>query len=242
MTAAFVPDGLALPLAPDHLSLVPMPAPDVEYSHPLRPHQRAFKRALDILLAGTLLLLTIPLLVVAALAVKLESRGPALFCHPRLGFGGRPFKCYKLRTMRAGADDEAHRQHVAAMIRGQAKPENGLFKLASNPRITPLGRIIRKLSIDELPQLWNVLRGEMSVVGPRPPVLEEAAAYTSAEWRRLVMKPGLTGLAQLRGRSGLRFDLIVAADLEYAQTWTPLLELRILARTPYAVLSGRGAV
>ena len=209
--------------------------------NPLGPRQRAFKRALDVAVALVLLVLALPVLVVAAIAIKLDSRGPVLFPHVRFGAGGRRFRCYKLRTMHETEEDEEHQRYVAAMIRGEAPTENGLFKRASNPRITPVGRLLRRLSVDELPQLWNVLKGDMSVVGPRPPVPVEAALYGAREWQRLRMKPGLTGLAQLRGRSALRFDLIVSADLEYASRWTPLLDLVILARTPVAVLTGRGA-
>lgn len=187
------------------------------------------------------MVIALPVLIAAAIAVRLTSPGPVLFRHIRVGAGGRPFWCYKLRTMSVGANDVGHNEFIAAMVRSEATPENGLFKQASNPRITPVGRVLRRWSIDELPQLWNVIRGDMSIVGPRPPVPEEAVMYTPHAWRRLCVKPGLTGLAQLRGRSGLRFDLIVASDLEYALHWTPWLELKILVRTPLAVLTGRGA-
>jgi lipopolysaccharide/colanic/teichoic acid biosynthesis glycosyltransferase len=215
---------------------------DSELLGPMGTTERAVKRIVDILLALVLLVLAIPVLITAAIAIKLDSPGPVIFRDVRVGLGRRTFWCYKLRTMRVAEDDEAHREYVAAMIRCHAVPENGLFKRASNPRVTPVGHVLRRFSIDELPQLWNVLKGEMSMVGPRPPVLAEAAIYTEREWRRLGMKPGLTGLAQLRGRSGLRFDLIVASDIEYACRWSPMLDLKILARTPLAVLSGRGAV
>ncbi len=210
-------------------------------ANPLGLLARVVKRALDLVVAVPLLLLALPVLLVAAIAIKLDSPGPVIFAHDRVGMGRHRFRCYKLRTMGGSDDDEAHRSYVAAMIRCQATPENGLFKRASNPRITRVGRVLRRLSIDELPQLWNVVIGNMSVVGPRPPVLAEAEVYTEAEWQRLRMKPGITGLAQLRGRSALRFDQIVAADVEYAERWTPLLDLQILARTPFVVVSGRGA-
>lgn len=208
--------------------------------NPLSLPDRVFKRMLDIFLSVLLIVLTLPLLVVAIIAVTIESPGPAIYRHQRLGIRGRRFWCYKLRTMTVAEDSESHKDFVAAMVHSTATPENGLFKQASNPRITPLGRLLRRLSIDELPQAWNVLKGDMSVVGPRPPILAEAAAYSGHHWERLSVRPGLTGLAQIRGRSALRFDLIVAADIEYTRTWSPLLELKILTRTPLMVLSGRG--
>jgi lipopolysaccharide/colanic/teichoic acid biosynthesis glycosyltransferase len=213
---------------------------DSVLANPLDRAERAVKRGIDLLVAVPLLLLSLPLLILAALAVKLDSHGPVFFCHDRVGMGRHHFRCYKLRTMTGSDDDDAHRAYVAAMIRCQASPENGLYKRASNPRITRVGRVLRRLSVDELPQLWNVVKGDMSMVGPRPPVLTEAAEYGAEDWQRLRVKPGITGLAQLRGRSALRFDEIVAADIEYAERWTPLLDIAILARTPLVVVSGRG--
>ncbi|MDQ4144742.1 MAG: sugar transferase [Actinomycetota bacterium] len=210
-------------------------------TEPLTLPTRVFKRTLDLFLATTLLLVLLPVLLVAALAIKLDSPGPILFRQPRLGAGGRRFSCLKLRTMVMSDDDDNHRSYVRAMIRSAAPPVEGLFKLRTNPRITRVGRFLRRYSIDEAPQLWNVLRGDMSVVGPRPPVLLEAEAYGDVDWQRLRVKPGLTGLAQIRGRSGLRFDQIVAADVEYADSWSLWLELKILFFTPFAVVSGRGA-
>lgn len=232
---------LTLRLAPQDQCNRDVDYVDAGLANPLRPAQRAVKRLLDLTVAIPMLLVSLPVLLLAAVAIKLDSPGPVLFRHDRVGMGKRLFRCCKLRTMVGAEDDEAHRAYAAAMIKCQAMPENGLYKRASNPRITRVGRLLRRLSIDELPQLWNVIAGDMSLVGPRPPVLTEAAVYSEADWQRLRVKPGITGLAQLRGRSALRFDQIVSADVEYADRWTPLLDLRILARTPFAVMSGRGA-
>jgi lipopolysaccharide/colanic/teichoic acid biosynthesis glycosyltransferase len=224
---------------------LPVFPPDAVADHPpghsLRLSQRVFKRVLDITIALPLFLVTLPLVVLSAIAIKLDSPGPAFYHHVRVGQEGRRFWCRKLRTMTGSDDDEANREFLAAIVRCQATPHHGIFKFTTGHRITRVGRILRRMSIDELPQLWNVLTGTMSIVGPRPPVLAEAEAYREHDWERLRMKPGLTGLAQVRGRSGLRFDQIVAADIEYARTWSPFLELKIIALTPMTVLSGRGA-
>jgi lipopolysaccharide/colanic/teichoic acid biosynthesis glycosyltransferase len=195
------------------------------------------RRLLDILGASLGLVLASPVLLVAALALKLGSRGPVLFRQERLGQHGRPFQMLKLRTMRVGADAEKAR--LAAQVRGAV--DGVRFKLRMDPRITPVGRALRKLSIDELPQLWNVLRGDMTLVGPRPPVWLEVARYRARELRRLEVRPGLTCLWQVEGRSDLSFEQQVALDLEYIDRITPLQELRILAKTIPAVLTGRGA-
>jgi lipopolysaccharide/colanic/teichoic acid biosynthesis glycosyltransferase len=195
------------------------------------------RRVLDLLGAGLGLLLVSPVLLVAALAIKLGSRGPVFFRQERMGQQGRPFQMLKLRTMRVGADAEKAR--LAAQVAGAV--DGVRFKLRMDPRITPVGRVLRKFSIDELPQLWNVLRGDMTLVGPRPPVWLEVANYGARELRRLEVRPGLTCLWQVEGRSDLSFEQQVALDLEYIDQVTPLQELRILARTIPAVLTGRGA-
>jgi lipopolysaccharide/colanic/teichoic acid biosynthesis glycosyltransferase len=195
------------------------------------------RRLIDILAASLGLLLVLPLLLVAALAIKLSSRGPVLFHQERVGQHGRFFQMLKLRTMRVGADAEKAR--LAAQVRGAV--DGVRFKLRGDPRITPVGRVLRKYSIDELPQLWNVLRGDMTLLGPRPPLWIEAAKYRARELRRLEVRPGLTCLWQVEGRSDLSFEQQVALDLEYIDRVTPLQELGILARTIPAVLTGRGA-
>ena len=211
------------------------------FAHPLSPVARACKRAFDITFASAALLITLPCLLAAMVAIRLDSPGPALFRQPRVGEGGRRFILYKLRTMTVGEEDPAVLAYMADMVRCQATPENGMFKLGSNRRITGVGRALRRYSIDEVPQLLNVLKGDMSLIGPRPPIIEEAACYNAFHWQRLAVRPGITGLAQVNGRSHLRFDDIVTLDVRYSRCWSALLELKILLRTPAAVLSGRGA-
>jgi lipopolysaccharide/colanic/teichoic acid biosynthesis glycosyltransferase len=203
---------------------------------------RVLKRGMDLVGAGVLLLLTIPLLVLAAIAIRLESPGPVLFRQERLGRDGRPFTIYKLRTMRTGNDDAAHLTYVHAMIEGRANRCGGLFKLIDDPRRTRVGRFLRTTSIDEFPQAINVLLGSMSLVGPRPATPAEAAEWPDgSSSARLAVKPGMTGLWQVRGRSRLSFDEMMALDVEYASTWTPRLDLVILLLTPLAVLRGETA-
>ena len=209
--------------------------------HPLGPAARACKRAFDIIIAFAALMITLPSLLAAMVAIRLDSQGPALFKQQRVGEGGRRFTLYKLRTMTVGEEDPSVLAYMADMVRCQATAENGMFKLGSNRRITRIGRTLRRYSIDEIPQLINVLKGDMSLIGPRPPIVEEAACYTAFHWQRLAVRPGITGLAQVNGRSRLRFDDIVTLDVRYSRSWSALLELKILLRTPAAVLSGRGA-
>ncbi len=205
----------------------------------LSPWCRLFKRSLDIVVALVTLVATLPVLVLAALALVAESPGGTFFVQTRVGLAGRPFRIMKLRTMRVGNDDKKHRAYVAALIRGEGEPQDGMYKIVDDDRRTRVGRWLRSLSIDELPQLWNVLRGDMSVVGPRPPLPEEAALYDQAAWARMAMKPGLTGLWQVNGRSRLSYEEMIELDVRYGQEWSPLLDLRILLRTPKAVLWSR---
>ena len=202
---------------------------------------RWVKRALDLTVALVGLVITLPVLLLAMLAIRLDSQGSPIFQQDRLGAGGRRFRLYKLRTMVADNDDSAHQAYVEALIRGEADQNNGVFKLVNDPRITRVGKFLRKTSIDEIPQLWNVVRGEMSLVGPRPPMVSEAALYDDWAWQRLQVKPGLTGLWQVSGRCELSFEDMVALDIEYSRRWSPLLEVQILLKTPKAVLSTRGA-
>ncbi|MHC4134049.1 MAG: sugar transferase [Planctomycetota bacterium] len=193
------------------------------------------KRAFDIVVGLPLLVLATPIMLLAALLVRLTSPGPVLFVQERIGLHGRRFKFYKLRTMVEGA--EQMREALAPLneMNGPA------FKLRHDPRVTRVGRLLRRLSIDELPQLWNVLRGDMSLVGPRPPVPEEVARYDRRQQRRLSIRPGLTCTWQVSGRSDVDFDAWVRLDLDYIDNWSPWLDLKILLRTVPAVLSGRGA-
>jgi lipopolysaccharide/colanic/teichoic acid biosynthesis glycosyltransferase len=202
------------------------------------------KRAIDI--AGSLLalILLLPLFAIIAILVKLTSRGPVLFCQNRVGQYGKLFKFYKFRSMHADNDPGVHREYVAKLIAGaeHAQQPNGMYKLVHDPRVTPLGRILRKSSLDELPQFMNVLAGDMSLVGPRPPLPYEFERYRTWHRRRVLeIKPGLTGLWQVKGRSRTTFDEMVRMDLHYARTQSMWLDLKIILRTPAAMFSGNGA-
>jgi exopolysaccharide biosynthesis polyprenyl glycosylphosphotransferase len=193
------------------------------------------KRGLDVALSALLLLLGLPVVAVIATLIKITSHGDVLFRQTRCGLNGRIFTLYKFRTM--VEDAELRRQDLEHL-----NEMNGpVFKLRSDPRVTAFGRLLRRFSLDELPQLWNVLRGDMSLVGPRPPIPEEVARYQRWQRRRLSMKPGLTCLWQVSGRNQIDFDQWMQLDLEYIDSWSPLLDLKILLRTIPAVLSGRGA-
>jgi lipopolysaccharide/colanic/teichoic acid biosynthesis glycosyltransferase len=201
----------------------------------LPPLCAATKRAIDLLVAVPVLVLTAPVVVGAAALVARETRGGWLFRQVRLGRDGRPFNLYKIRSMVVDNDDTAHREYVAALISGSGEPHNGVYKLVEDPRVTRVGAVLRRLSIDELPQLLNVVRGEMSLVGPRPPLPSESEYYDESTWERLKIKPGLTGLWQVSGRSRLGFAEMVELDVRYWKEWTPLLDIAILLRTPAAV-------
>ena len=196
----------------------------------------AVKRALDVVGATVGLLLSIPIIGLAMLAIALDSRGAVLFHQTRVGRDGRWFRVHKLRTMRVGNDDAEHAAYVAALIAGDAARDGALFKLRDDARCTRVGRFLRRTSIDELPQLWNVLRGDMSLVGPRPSTPAESDLMDTRARQRQDVKPGMTGLWQVSGRSRLEYDEMIDLDLQYAQEWSPLGDVRILARTPVAVL------
>ena len=201
----------------------------------LRGGRRLVKAALDRVGAGLALVVLAPVLLAVALAVRLSGRGPVLFAQERVGLGGRCFRCWKFRTMRHGADRELP---LVAHLNAQ---EGVLFKARHDPRITPVGRRLRRLSLDELPQLWNVLTGSMSLVGPRPPLPAEVAHYGDDVRRRLLVKPGMTGLWQVSGRADLPWDEAVRLDLYYVENWSVSLDLVVLWKTLFAVLRGRGA-
>ncbi len=203
---------------------------------PTNPVLLAGKRVVDIVFSLALLAITIPVQLLAAAAIKLSTRGPALFRQTRCGLNARPFVLVKFRTMVDGAEDRLSEVTHLNEMSGPA------FKSARDPRLTPVGKVLRRFSIDELPQLWNVLRGAMSLVGPRPPLPEEVARYEAWQRRRLSMKPGLTCLWQISGRNEIPdFDRWMALDLKYIDTWTPLLDLKILMLTVPIVLTGKGA-
>jgi lipopolysaccharide/colanic/teichoic acid biosynthesis glycosyltransferase len=193
------------------------------------------KSVLDRLLAMAMLVPLGPVLLVLAVLIRWDSPGPALYRQERVGLAGRTFSCLKLRTMRRGADRETLDEH------GPSDANEVLFKLRADPRVTGIGRILRRYSIDELPQLLNVLGGSMAIVGPRPPLPGEVAAYGNDVQRRLFVKPGMTGLWQVSGRSDLSWAESVRLDLYYVENWSPALDLSLLARTTAAVLRGRGA-
>jgi lipopolysaccharide/colanic/teichoic acid biosynthesis glycosyltransferase len=195
------------------------------------------RRALDIVVAGGALLFLSPLLIAAALGVRLTSRGGALFSQERIGKNGRRFQMLKFRTMRVGAD--AEKSLLAATLQGAT--DGVRFKLRADPRITPIGRFLRKFSIDELPQLWNVLRGDMTLIGPRPAVWREVELYDARAMRRLEVEQGLTCLWQVGGRSDLSFEEQVTLDIEYVDSTTTAEEIKIVAKTIPAVITGRGA-
>lgn len=201
---------------------------------PRRPYVRG-KAVLDRALGALLLLLALPVVLVAALAVRLTSPGPAFYGQTRVGRDGRTFRMWKLRSMVVGADA------LCGVLAEQNEGDGVLFKIRSDPRITPLGALLRRFSIDELPQLWNVVRGDMSLVGPRPPLPRETARYTEEESRRLLVRPGLTGLWQVSGRSDLSWADSVRLDLRYVDNWSLGMDIGILAATARAVVGGRGA-
>jgi exopolysaccharide biosynthesis polyprenyl glycosylphosphotransferase len=193
------------------------------------------KRVIDVVVSGTLLVLSAPVSLVVALAIYLEDPGPILVTQTRVGRHGKPFPFYKFRSMCVNADN------LLADLQTKNEASGPVFKIRSDPRRTRVGRIIRKLSIDELPQFYNILRGDMSLVGPRPPFPWEVEKYEDWHHKRLEVTPGLTGLGQVSGRSDLPFDETALLDLWYIENWSLGLDLKILLRTVPAVLSGRGA-
>jgi exopolysaccharide biosynthesis polyprenyl glycosylphosphotransferase len=193
------------------------------------------KRAADIVGSIVLMLATAPLAGLIALAIKFDSPGPIIFSQNRVGLGGQLFKMYKFRSMRQGAEEELENLRELDEIDGVT------FKIRQDPRATPVGRFLRRASLDELPQLWNVLRGEMSLVGPRPNVPEETDRYLEWHKKRLQVPPGMTGMWQVSGRSLLSFDETVLLDLYYIENWSFWLDCKILLRTIPTVLTGEGA-
>jgi lipopolysaccharide/colanic/teichoic acid biosynthesis glycosyltransferase len=206
---------------------------------------RVVVRVLDLVIAAFALILAAPVLVAAATAVRLESPGPAIFRQRRLGLHKRAFTVYKFRTMRAEADPAVHRAYIEELIRGdEQQHSNGrrnLYKLVADDRITRVGRILRRTSLDELPQLFNVLRGQMSIVGPRPVVPYETEIYPAHYNRRFEAKPGLTGLWQVSGRSSRTYREMVALDIAWVERKSIALYLLIVARTPWVLVRGRNA-
>lgn len=208
--------------------------------------RRAFKRAFDIAVTLPIVILLSPLMALVAVLIKLESPGPVIFKQERIGENGLPFTVYKFRSMRCDADPEVHKAHVRRLIEENvdlcsSDEADGSLKMEDDPRITRTGRFIRKTSIDELPQFFNVLKGNMSVVGPRPPIPYEVEVYRDWHWRRFEAPPGITGWWQVRGRNRVSFDEMVRMDIYYIEHQSFWLDLKILLLTPWAVLSGKGA-
>ncbi len=206
----------------------------------LSPRQLFVKRAVELLFTLPLLVLASPLMAIIALAIKLEDGGPILFRQKVLGLGGRPMRIYKFRSMRANADDTAHRDYLERLVTSNspADADNGVYKLVNDDRITGVGRVMRKYSMDELPQLWNVLRGDLSLIGPRPPVPYEYVHYDDYHKKRLLVKPGLTGLWQVSGKNQLTFEEMIMLDLLYINDWSIWLDVKIMLDTIPVILRG----
>lgn len=199
------------------------------------------KRVIDVLGSLAFIVLIAPLLALIAASIKLTSTGPVLFQQTRIGRFGKEFKCLKFRTMYTDCDHEIHRQYVEELIRNGDAGQK-VYKIVRDPRVTPVGRILRKLSLDELPQFFNVLSGDMSLVGPRPPIPYEIALYRSWHRRRVIeTKPGITGLWQVYGRSRTTFDDMVRLDIRYIEKQSLWLDLKLLVRTPWVVITCAGA-
>jgi exopolysaccharide biosynthesis polyprenyl glycosylphosphotransferase len=194
-----------------------------------------FKRCFDVVFSTVVLLAGLPLLGIIALAIKLDSRGPVFYSSDRIGKKGHVFRCTKFRTM--VADAEKRKSEILHMN----ERDDVLFKISNDPRITRVGRLLRKYSIDELPQFWNVLKGEMSVVGPRPPLASEVREYKLSHLRRLDVTPGITGLWQVQGRQDPSFASYVSLDVTYIDNWSVWLDFKIIVRTIGVVFAGTGA-
>jgi len=201
----------------------------------LHSWQILLKRVMDVIVSALGLVILLPILGLVALAIRIDSPGPIIFKQARVGREGRRFTCCKFRSMAVDAEAELD------ALRERNEASGPLFKMRDDPRRTRIGRFIRRTSLDELPQLWNVLRGEMSLIGPRPPLPSEVKKYEHWHLRRLEVSPGITGLWQVSGRSGLTFDEMVLLDVYYIENWSPLLDLRILLKTVPTVLFGSGA-
>lgn len=202
------------------------------------------KRAIDVLFSSILLALLSPLLALIAGAIRATSPGSAIFKQVRVGWRGREFELYKFRTMTTDNDDSAHREITTRVLldpSAVASTKDGVFKLEDDPRITPVGRWLRRLSLDEVPQLANVLRGDMSVVGPRPSLGREVALFRDRHLRRLEVRPGITGLWQVSGRNRLSMLQMLDLDVRYVDTWSLRSDLRLIAQTPLVMVRGDGA-
>jgi exopolysaccharide biosynthesis polyprenyl glycosylphosphotransferase len=215
------------------------------FREPLSSGSRLLKRSFDIVISALSIALLFPVWLLIALLIKLDSKGPVFYTQERVGMDGRLFLVFKFRTMKAGADSKSHREYQKAFIEGRAEANlaadgKPTYKLFADPRITRVGKALRRTSLDEVPQLLNVLMGDMSIVGPRPPIPYEVEAYELWHRKRLDMKPGLTGLWQVSGRNRLPFEEMVRLDLFYIENWSLLLDLKIILRTGLVMIGGEG--
>ena len=199
------------------------------------------KRAMDVIVALGLLVIFLPVWLVCSVVIKLTSSGPVIFRQERVGAGGKPFVVFKFRTMRANNSDDTHRAFAAHYILGSLTLKDGAaYKIPRDARVTRIGRVMRKLSIDELPQLLNVLQGQMSIVGPRPPLAYEVEKYETWQLARLAVRPGITGLWQVSGRNRLSFAEMCRLDIDYINSWSLRRDLSIMVRTPWVMLVDAG--
>jgi len=215
------------------------------FREPLSSSARLIKRTFDLIASALAILLLLPLWLLIALLIKLDSRGPVLYTQERVGMDGRLFLLYKFRTMKADADPEIHKEYQRAFIEGRAEANLGdatkpTYKLFADPRVTRVGKWLRRTSLDEVPQLLNVLMSDMSIVGPRPPIAYEVESYALWHRKRLDMKPGLTGLWQVSGRNRLPFEEMVRLDVYYIENWSLLLDVKIILRTVFVMLGREG--
>lgn len=217
-------------------------APALEASQRIEPALRqrseGFKRLFDVFFGCLLLVLLVPLLIVIAVLVKLTSSGPVLFRQERIGRFGRPFVMYKFRTMAHGADSSVHERYFQEYVKGMSAPgeDRGVFKLRRDSRVTPIGGVLRRFALDEIPQLINVVKGDMSLVGPRPPLDYEVQLYSPRDLQRLSVMPGMTGIWQIRGRDSVDFSAMVDLDLEYIRRQSLLLDFAIVLATVPALI------
>jgi len=209
--------------------------------------QLIIKRSLDILISVSILVISLPFILAIAVIIKCTSKGPVLFKQERIGKNGKPFMFLKLRTMKYGSSDRQHRKFCKDFIEGKLSggssegTGNKTYKIVDDPRVTGVGRFLRKSSLDELPQFLNILRGDMTLVGPRPSLKYEYKYYNDWHKRRVAVKPGLTGLWQVSGRSNVSFQEMINLDLYYIENWSIILDIKIILRTVPVVLFGKGA-
>lgn len=231
----------------DDVSADPMFYPDLIHLHESKKLPFVLKRVMDVAGSLALIILLSPVFLLIAIAIKLTSKGPVLYKQERLGRFGKTFTCLKFRSMKLDSNSKIHQEFITQVIKGtyDGNPADGgapVYKMTCDPRVTRVGQFIRRTSLDELPQFFNVLQGEMSLVGPRPPIEYEYKEYDVWHRRRVLeVKPGITGLWQVRGRSRVRFDDMVRLDLQYARGWSLWLDIRILLATPRAVAFGDDA-